>query len=129
MARETAVHRWDAQRAHGEPQPIDAELAADGIDEVCDVMLVAFRRWAEHHAAGRGETYHFHRTDGPGEWLLRFEADDVVMTCAHAKGAVAVRGSASDLLLFLWQRIPTERVEVLGDAALLERYFELVPPG
>jgi hypothetical protein len=41
---------------------------------------------------------------------------------------VAVRGSASDLLLFLWRRIPADRLEVYGDAALLPRYFELVPP-
>jgi hypothetical protein len=34
----------------------------------------------------------------------------------------------SDLLLFLWHRIPADRLEVFGDAALLERFFELVPP-
>lgn len=129
MAQETAVHRWDAQLACGDAQPIDAMLAADGIDEMMDVMLGAFRRWADHHEQGRGETYHFHRTDGPGEWLVRFDADGPVVTRQHARGDVAVRGAASDLLLFLWHRIPATRLEVFGDAALLDRYFELVPPG
>jgi hypothetical protein len=50
------------------------------------------------------------------------------VTREHAKGDVAVRGTASDLLLFLWGRLPGERLEVLGDASLVGRYFELVPP-
>ncbi len=32
MAQETAVHRWDAQNAHGDADPIEPELACDGID-------------------------------------------------------------------------------------------------
>lgn len=128
MAQETAVHRWDAQLAHGAPDPIESELAADGIDESLDVMLPMRLTWAEAPRRGTGETYHFHRTDGPGEWLVRFAPDGPVITREHAKGDVAVRGAASDLLLFLWQRIPAERLEVFGDAALLARYFELAPP-
>ena len=50
------------------------------------------------------------------------------MTREHAKGDVAVRGTASDLLLFLWGRLPGKNLEVLGDASLLGRYFELVTP-
>ena len=50
------------------------------------------------------------------------------MTHEHAKGDVAVRGTASDLLLFVWGRLPGESLEVLGDASLIERFFELVPP-
>ena len=128
MAQETAVHRWDAQLAHGQTEPIASELARDGIDEVFDVMVPMRRQWAESPRTGAGESYHFHRTDGPGEWLVRFEPDRVVVTREHARGDVAVRGSASDLLLFLWHRIPADRLEVFGDAALLARFFELVPP-
>src|SRR5947209_2492734 len=39
QAHETAVHRWDAQRAHGHPEPIDAELASDAVDEYLSVFL------------------------------------------------------------------------------------------
>ena len=128
MAQETAVHRWDAQLAHGQTEPIEAQLACDGIDEVLDVMVPMRRHWAQSTRTGAGESYHFHRTDGPGEWLVRFEPDRVVITREHARGDVAVRGAASDLLLFLWHRIPADRLDVFGDAALLERFFELVPP-
>jgi MDMPI C-terminal domain len=33
---------------------------------------------------------------------------------------VAVRGTASDLLLLLWNRVSADRFEVFGDAELLE---------
>ena len=126
MAHETAVHRWDAQSAVGEPEPIDEALARDGIDEVFDVRLPL--RAEEGGRPGSGESYHFHATDGEGEWLVRFEGNDATVAREHGKAGVAIRGTTSDLLLFLWGRVPAERLEVLGDAALVERYFELMPP-
>lgn len=125
MAHETAVHRWDAQSAIGEPQPIARDLARDGVDEIFDVMVPL--RGEEGGHPGSGESYHFHATDGDGEWLVRFEGSEARVTRAHGKAAVAVRGTASDLLLFLWGRIPADDLDVLGDRTLLERYFELVP--
>jgi len=129
MAHETAVHRWDAQLAYGGPDPVEADLASDGIDENFEVMLPSRRRRATHPRQGGGETYHFHRLDGPGEWLVRFAPEGPVVTREHAKGDVAVRGTASDLLLFLWRRLSADQLEVFGDADLLPRYFELAPPG
>jgi hypothetical protein len=37
---------------------------------------------------------------------------------------VAARGTASDLLLFVWRRVPASALEVFGDAELLERFRE-----
>ena len=39
MAHETAVHRFDAELAAGTPTSINADLAADGVDEILGVML------------------------------------------------------------------------------------------
>jgi len=39
QAQEMALHRWDAQRATGEPEPLDGELAADGVEELFAVFL------------------------------------------------------------------------------------------
>ena len=128
MALETAVHRWDTQLAYTSPGPIDGELAADGIDESLDVMLPSRRRWARAFRHGSGERYHLHRTDGPGEWLIIFGPEAIEVRREHAKGDVALRGSASDLFLWLWRRLPDDRLDVFGDAALLERFFELAPP-
>ena len=123
MAHETGVHRWDMQLAHGRTQPIDAELARDGIDEIMDKFLPIGA--SESGEKRRGESYHFHRTDGEGEWLVTLDPDGPVVQREHGKADVAVRGSASDLLLFLWHRIPAERLEVFGDQAMLERLFEV----
>jgi uncharacterized protein (TIGR03083 family) len=127
MAQETAVHRWDAQSALGREQPIDRELARDGIDEVMDVQIPMRREW-QTPRAGEGESFHFHTTDIDGEWLLRFEPTGYRVTHEHARADAAVRGTASDVLLFLWGRLPPERLEVFGDRALLDRFFELAPP-
>jgi predicted lipid carrier protein YhbT len=117
------VHRFDAQLAAGDPQPIEHALAVDGIDEF--FMLIPFWRGASQ-LAGNGESMHLHATDGDGEWLVRLGADGVVVTREHAKGDVALRASASDLVLFLYGRRDASAGEVFGDAALLDRWQQLV---
>ena len=45
----------------------------------------------------------------------------------HAKGDVALRGTASDLLLWAWNRVPVDECfEVFGDRAPLEAWREAV---
>jgi uncharacterized protein (TIGR03083 family) len=119
MAHEVAVHRWDAQTAGGDPQPIERELAVDGIQEAFDIMPT---RLAGSPVTGEGETIHLHCTDGDGEWLVRLAPDGASVTREHAKGDVAARGTASDLLLLVWGRITPDAVDVFGDAALLARW-------
>ncbi len=129
VAQETTIHRWDAQDAHGISTPIEPELARDGIDEVLHVMLQARYNRARPFRQATGERFHFHRTDGDGEWLVRFHADDIQVTREHSKGDVAFRGSASDLLLFLWGRLPADRLEVIGEPEMVRRWLELASPG
>lgn len=117
MAQELGVHRWDAQSVGGETEPIERRLAADGVDEMLDVMLPA------DEARGEGESIHLHSTDGAGEWLLRLEPDGVVVEREHAKGDVAVRGTASDLLLYLWGRPVQERLDIVGDPVVMDTFF------
>lgn len=119
MPQETAVHRWDAQDAAGDPEPVDGELAVDGVDEWLEVFGAAQDRRPE----GAGETIHLHRTDGEGEWLIRVQPDGIEVTRGHEKGDAALRGSSSDLLLALWRRLPLDRLEVLGDRAVAERFL------
>ena len=129
MAHETAIHRWDTELAYGTPTPPETNLAADGVDENFDVIVTARPKPAGTLRSGVGEVFHFHRTDGVGEWLLRFDRAGVTITREHTKADIAIHGSGSDLFLWLWQRIPADTLEVSGDAALLRRYFELIPPG
>jgi len=120
QANELAVHRWDAQAAAGVPEPIHRDLAVDGIQELFDIL--PFRPGGP--PTGTGETIHLHCTDGEGEWLVRLVPGGVTVVNEHAKGDVAARGAASDLLLMMWGRVPVTQVEVFGDAALLERWSD-----
>ncbi|NUR88674.1 MAG: hypothetical protein HOY71_31690, partial [Nonomuraea sp.] len=130
QAIEAALHRWDAQLAvTGSPEPLDAGLAADAVAQTFEVMAPARRAW-RHAPPGQGERYLLRQSDGPGRWAYAFQGDAVDRT---ETGAVELTGTASDLALFLWQRIPwqrlpAERLAVKGDESLVDRYFTLVPP-
>jgi uncharacterized protein (TIGR03083 family) len=125
MAIETAVHRVDAQLAVDDVTPIGTALAVEGIDELFDVLLPL--RGTGDLVRG-GETIHLHATDpdlgqdGEGEWLVTLGADALAVEHAHAKGDVAVRGTASDLLLLLTNRVDLDRFQVFGDESLLRRW-------
>nr|MBO2501203.1 maleylpyruvate isomerase family mycothiol-dependent enzyme [Thermoanaerobacterales bacterium] len=127
MAIEAALHRVDAQLAVGERTPVDTALALEAIDELFTVILP----WrGTPDLRGDGETIHLHATDdlpaGEGEWLVTLGADGVAVERTHAKGDVAVRGPASELVLLLWNRTGHERCEVFGDRSLLDRWRRAV---
>jgi uncharacterized protein (TIGR03083 family) len=139
---EAAVHRWDAENAIGAAQPVEAELAEDAVGHTFEVMA-PFRRALRQAPPGSGERFRLRQTDGSGNWTVHFEGDDVRLTEPLETTApvesteptdgtgpcdVELAGTASDLMLFLWQRIPADRLGVQGDREVLDRYFALVPP-
>ena len=123
MAHETAVHRVDAESAHGEPAPVPTPLAVDGIDEVLDVFLVPCSR--REAAGGAGGSLHLQATDAEGDWRLALLPTGVQVDRGRAEADAGARGTASDLLLFLWGRVPAARLETFGDPAVLARVREL----
>lgn len=125
MAHETSVHRWDAQEAAETTEPIDGELAADGITELIEVGLRSRLRGGGSIEYPDG-SLHLHRTDGGGEWLLATVDGELVVTFEHAKGDAAARGTASELLLFLWGR-GRGTLECFGDADLLDAWSSVAP--
>lgn len=122
MAQETAVHRWDGENAHGIASPIEGDLAIDGIDELFDVFMQSGRLPQDVTLGG---SLHLHTTDRPGEWLVRIEGGGCDVRKEHGKGDAAVRGAASDLLLFLWNRVPASELEVFGDEAVVRRWADI----
>ena len=113
------MHLWDAQNAIGDPLPIDPELAVLGIDEFLD-HFIGDRK--PDVFAGAGETLHFHSTDAHGEWVITRTEAGIDVERTHAKGDVAARGPASDLLLFVWGRKLPEDLEVFGESGLLDEW-------
>ena len=125
MAHETAIHRVDTQSAHGEPEPIAAELAADAINGMLAWFLPDCR--SNSLLPSRGERYSFCQTDGGDYWLLTFEGNSVSVRREPDEADVTIEAPASDILLFLWHRLPPERLPASGNRQLLERYRDLVP--
>ncbi len=118
MAQETAVHRWDGENANSEGRPIDPWLAADGVAEFLDTLLVV----QDAPPKGNGETIHVHATDAPSEWVITLAPEGARAEQGHAKADAALRGTASDLLLALWRRLPLDALEVLGDRGVAEAF-------
>lgn len=125
----------------GVPIGVQADLAADCLDEFFELTSSqeALAQWpALRTLSGRaGETLRLHATDGApssnsqpvaSEWLLRIGEDGFTWERAHEKATTAVRGPLADLLLVVFRRLPpeSERVEVLGDADLLDFWLERV---
>jgi uncharacterized protein (TIGR03083 family) len=121
MAHESTIHRYDAQRAHALAQPIDADLAHDGLDELVDVIVprVVARDKPELPEA----TFLFVATD-EGAWPLRIGADGVERLEVAKEPDVTVTGTASALLLAAYGRVPWSAQNVDGDATLLDAWAD-----
>ena len=128
---ETSVHRWDVQAAVGSPpvgsatgggsatsgsatDPIDTDLAVEGVDELLTDFLPG--RLASGPIPALTGTLHLHTTDTLGEWWLNFDPGGLETRREHAKADTAVRGPASGLYLWLWNRLTPEAagLEVFG---------------
>ena len=129
LAVELAVHRWDAQHAAGldggsPPRPLDGEVAAAGIEEFLIEFLPGLL--AQDTVDGLTGTLHLHATDGPSEWWIDLDARaDAVAVAGHAKADTAIRGTRSDLLLWLTNRDPSDPLEVLGRADVATNWAQL----
>ena len=121
QVHEVVIHRVDAELARGRtPSEIEAELGADGIDELFELDSMLGSRRARLGPSG---SIHVHCTDTHGEWMLRWDGDSHELTREHAKGDLAVRGPAVDLYLTLWGRRDRSGLDVFGDESLLDRWL------
>ncbi|MGH9058998.1 MAG: maleylpyruvate isomerase N-terminal domain-containing protein [Acidimicrobiales bacterium] len=123
QAAETATHRWDAENAAtvagvgAPPDDVGAEVAVAGIEEYLTDFLpgVVEREGLDLHGS-----LHLHTTDPgvDGEWLVDLAARPVTSRRQHVQADTAIRGPVSDLLLWLWNRLPGggARLEVFGSA-------------
>ena len=67
--------------------------------------------------------------DASGEWLTTFVNGQPTTIREHAKGDLAVRGPASALYSWAWNRVPiaTDGLDTAGDTALLSEWASVVP--
>jgi uncharacterized protein (TIGR03083 family) len=110
---ETVVHRWDAERAFGEPQPIDPALAAVGVTEVVQLMVPRQVKLGRIPPLVAG---------------LELRATDTSDAWALGESRVAsVEAPAEVLLLALWHRVDPgdPRLKVEGDRETAEAILRL----
>jgi len=123
MAHEISVHRWDAENALGRATPVEAKLAADGVNEVLDTYLPAGRRRGPTDLHG---VVHLIATDASYDWFVRLRGTGIALldigtffdSGDHHQVAEA-SGTASELLLTLWGRRPADTLTVTGDSRLI----------
>jgi uncharacterized protein (TIGR03083 family) len=143
QAHEALIHRVDAELAAGHRTPLDARLAADGVDEVLRVMYGAAPDWGRF-TPERGRTVRLRATDTGDSWLVtlgRFtgtepdgtsvDVPDIRAAGEDAGGAAAaeVTGSAGDLDCWIWHRTPLGPVERSGDPDVLSGLDAATGPG
>src|SRR5215469_7984632 len=126
LAVEVAIHRFDAEHTAAAdggslPAPVDGDVAAAGIEEFITEFLPGLL--AEAGADLKG-TLHLHATDGPVERWIDLDASGAAMP-QHAKADTAIRGTRSDLLLWLTNRSAPGSLEILGQPEIADHWQHL----
>lgn len=122
MAMEMTIHSADCQRARGRPWSVPDSISVDGIDEFVDVVLP--RAITRSSAPVPTDDLHLHCPGG--EWVLHMVDGRLVVTREHAKSAIAWRGPAPSLFLWVWGR-RTGDIEVFGNIESSDQWSRLVP--
>jgi uncharacterized protein (TIGR03083 family) len=118
QVQEAAVHRWDAEMAAGRRTAIEADVAADSVDEFLEHSTPGFYQ----DAALLSGSVHLHALDTEGEWtVVEGEYRVLSITKRHAPADASLSATASDLLLVLYRRIGIDPGQVGGDGAVLNR--------
>lgn len=117
-AHETAVHRWDAQVSTKLPEPIESKLAGDTVAECLDTFLPAGRR----RVTDVDGLVRLAATDLGQHWYVRLRGERIALldTDDVLEAGATATGSASDLALALWGRVPFDVLEVSGNTALFD---------
>lgn len=114
MANETAIHRVDAQRAAGRPTPVDADQAADGIEELLTGLLALRPKGVRVEEPVRLAV----TPDEGGPWVVTLSAERIAAVAGTGEPDLTVSGPASDLFTWLWNRGGEVRLD--GDRTVAE---------
>lgn len=126
--QEITVHTYDAQITLDAPQPLPGEAALDGVDEFLSTCCAWTAPWPHEAAA-----VDFHATEGRS-WRLSLSADgartsrlptpSTMPATAAGEGpdaaAASARGTAGEVVLALYGRIPIDSLQLDGDRRLFD---------
>jgi len=122
QAHETAIHRVDTELVAGAASGFGKEHAADGIDE----LLVFFiSRPDRGPKAPEVKTLRVVAADVGQHWTATFGPDDSAGQVGGEEPVdCTVTGRASDLYLYLWNRIPPDGIRIDGQGDVLSYWSE-----
>ena len=123
---EYIIHGHDLTPAIGRAIPIPEWFIDRGLGDSLNLMTRLHQR-SPHK--GKSASFHIHRTDGEGEWIIRAQAGEAASESGHGKADVALRGPGEGLYWVLMGRGKPEEngVEVHGDPALASSFKEWFP--
>lgn len=122
------MHTYDAQITLGAPQPLPDEAALDGADEFLSTCCAGTHAWPHEPSA-----VDYHATEGRS-WRLWLVPDGARTTRLPTPGTMpataagedpdaanaSLRGTASELVLALYGRIPVDSLQLDGDRRLFD---------
>jgi uncharacterized protein (TIGR03083 family) len=127
--QQVAVHTYDAQVAVGAPQPLPDEVALDGVDEFLTTCVANTAAWPHQPAI-----IDYHATEGRS-WRLWFSADGArtarLPTPVAGEGPevayASARGTAHELVMFCYGRIPMDLLQLDGDRRVFDQLIAWEP--
>lgn len=118
--QEVAVHTYDAQVTLGAPEALPAEVALDGVEEFLSTFSTTTAPWPHEPAV-----VDYHATEGRS-WRNWLSADGARAARLPAVGEdsdepdASARGTASELVLSFYDRIPLDSLRLAGDRRLFD---------
>ena len=107
QAQEAAVHTVDAEQVLGDVRPIPADLGLDGLDEWLEVMVPGA---LPDGPPADAHPVVLHAVDA--------DAERTLFAGTRPSPVATLTGTAGDLLLAVWRRVPLDVLAVDGDGAL-----------
>lgn len=114
QVHEAVVHTVDVEQVLGDVRPIPTALGLDGLDEWLDVIVPA--ALPDGPPAGAHPVV-FHAVDAGAERTL--------FPGSRPFPVAALTGTAGDLLLTVWRRVPLEVLTVEGDGLQADAMIDL----
>jgi uncharacterized protein (TIGR03083 family) len=135
--QEVAVHTYDVQVTLGapQPQPLPDEVALDGVDEFLSTCCAGTDPWPH-----KPSVVDYHATEGRS-WRLWLSADGARAARLPAPGTMpataagedgdaadaSLRGTAGELVLALYGRVPVDSLKIEGDGRLFDQLLAWDP--
>jgi uncharacterized protein (TIGR03083 family) len=114
QVQEVAVHARDAEETIGRAGPLPTAVAVDGVAEFLSVPLASLGPWP-----GKPVRVAFAASDGPAHAVDLSPSGVTLDPPSPGTPAVTVHGTANELVLGLYNRVPLEGLRSEGDVSLL----------